>query len=70
MSSKGSRIVPIRIPDVLYTEIEDAIASANVFSFNQPYNVSEWIRGAVAEKLGHLRRARNSRKNRKKKDAS
>jgi hypothetical protein len=64
--SKGSKIVPVRIPEVLIHEIQEAIASADVYRFDQPYTVSEWIRGAVAERLGHLRRARTQRKKPKK----
>lgn len=56
--SSGSKIVPVRINATLLNAIEDAIAGANVQTFDQPYTVSEWIRKAVAEKLDHLARGR------------
>ena len=56
--SKGSTIVPVRFPQDLLTEIENAILTSAQSRFLEPYNTSEWIRKACKEKLAHLKRAR------------
>lgn len=56
--SKGSMIVPVRIPEVLYITLLETIKSANRSRKNAEYTVSEWIRKAITEKLEHLSRSR------------
>lgn len=56
--SKGSKIIPVRIPDELLTDLENAVKSANSTRREMPYTVSAWIRKCVEEKLAHLKRSR------------
>lgn len=63
--SKGSQVIPVRIPKELLTEIEQAIQSANLTTGLEPYTVSSWIRKCVAEKLAHLKRSRRRPRGRK-----
>lgn len=60
--SKGSAIVPVRIPKELLAEIACAINSANATTAGPPYSVSSWVRKAIREKLDHLGRRGKSRK--------
>lgn len=59
--SKGSRIVPVRVPRDLEIRIAAAIASANQSTKEEPYTLSEWIRKAVVEKLDHLERSKRKK---------
>ena len=56
--SKGSKVVPVRIPDELLAEIESAIESANYHTKGEIYTVSSWIRKQLEMKLHNLRRSK------------
>lgn len=56
--SKGSKVVPIRIPDELRKEIELFMMERNEYSREAPLSLSEWIRKACEEKIAHLKRGR------------
>lgn len=60
--SKGSRVVTFRMEEELMTRVDAAIASANLSREDQPYNLSDWLRGAIEAKLAHLSRGKRSRK--------
>ena len=60
--SKGSQVVPVRIPMELLDLINAAIESRNDASPQEPMNLSSWIRAAVREKLRHLVRGRSKAK--------
>lgn len=53
--SKGSPIVPLRIPEEVLAEI-DAKVSRSLASGNDPHTRSSWILAAIREKLAHLKR--------------
>ena len=59
--SKGSRIVPIRIPAELESRILIAIDVRNKHSSEEPFSMSEWIRKAIMEKLDHLERSKKKK---------
>lgn len=56
--SKGSPMVPIRIPAELFQRIEAQIALTNVFARDEEYTVSSWLRKAAEEKLAKMIRSR------------
>lgn len=56
--SKGSKIVPVRIPDELLDQIEAAIQSANFHTKGEIYTVSSWIRKQLEMKLHNLNRSK------------
>lgn len=61
--SKGSRVVPVRMPDELMEEIMAYIVRRNWATMTEPYSLSTFIRKAIREKLDHAKRS--SRKNRR-----
>lgn len=58
--SKGSKIVPVRIPDELYELMQHAIICINERRREEPYDVSSFIRMCIRHKLDH--RIRSKRK--------
>jgi len=60
--SKGSQIIPVRIPEDLLAVVQQTIQSANSKRRHEPYTVSSWIRQCVAEKLSHLKRSKGRRR--------
>lgn len=62
--SKGSKIVPVRIPDEMLAEMESAVASQNFHTKGEPLTVSGWIRQCVERELRDRRRKRRNRMNR------
>jgi Arc/MetJ-type ribon-helix-helix transcriptional regulator len=60
--SRGSPVVPIRIPPDLLRRIDEAIASNNAVRPGEAYDRSEWIRKAIEERLA--KQARGRRKGR------
>lgn len=59
--SKGSKVVVVRIPAELGTEIDDAIHAANAVTREEPYNRSTWVRKCITDRLKHLARGRGQR---------
>jgi hypothetical protein len=62
--SKGSKIVPVRIPDDLLDEMLKQIDATNLTRKEEPFRVGAWIRQAIQDKLAHNRRSRCWRRNR------
>jgi len=56
--SRGSKIVPVRIPDEMLAEVQEAVDSQNFHTKGVPLRVSEWIRKCIEVKLKHLKRSR------------
>lgn len=56
--SKGSKIVPVRIPDRLFSAIVDAMEAANRTRFEEPYVLSTYVRKCLVDKLDHLQRSK------------
>lgn len=64
MPSKGSPIVPIRVPQLLLVQIEQVVERWNA-SRPPPPGADQWTRSrfiidAIEEKLRHLERSRRS----------
>jgi len=69
--SKGSPIVPVRIPTSLLETIDAEIAKVNLHWNVIPYTRSTWIIAAIKDKLKHANRSRKAgRTNKKKLDNS
>ena len=60
--SKGSRIVPVRVPDELLVRLSAAVERSARTRFDGPWSVSEFVRSAIEDKLQHMERSRRSRK--------
>lgn len=63
--AKGSKIVPVRIPERLYEELIIAMEAANRVRREEPYCMSTYIRHCCVAKLDHLERARKKSRGRK-----
>jgi len=62
--SKGSKIVPVRIPDDLFVRMINQIGTTNERRKEEPFDVSSFIRQAIEDKLDHCSRSRCWRKKR------
>lgn len=60
--SKGSPIVPIRIPAELLALVDEQIASSNTRRGDEPWTRSAFIIAAIKEKLDKMERSRKSKK--------
>lgn len=58
--SKGSKIVPVRIDDDMYAEMEQAIKARNQRTREEPWKMSAFIRYCVRAELKHMKRGRAS----------
>lgn len=56
--SKGSKIVPIRIPDELMKSIGEELKSRKDAGALRPISFSAWVRQAIKEKIAHAKRSR------------
>jgi len=64
--SKGSPLVPVRIPHELLERILAQMSMTNRFVYDEAYVVSSWIRKACEEKLAKMIRSRRrTRKSRR-----
>lgn len=63
MASKSSTVIPVRIPNFLLVEIEQALVSRNETTRDALMTRNEWIVKAITDKLAHL--ARSKRQNRR-----
>lgn len=59
--SRGNVIVKTRVPADLLAAIEVQIAKRNHHSAEQPWDMSDWIRVAMREKLAKMIRCRAPR---------
>jgi hypothetical protein len=64
MSSKGTRITPVRIDPVLLEDVQSQIRSRNEHTKDEEWNLSDFIRVALVEKLKHYRRSRKKKSKR------
>jgi hypothetical protein len=60
--SKGSPVVPMRIPSELLAEIERAIEGRNSRAPGEPWTRTGFIITAIREKLAKMERSRSGRK--------
>lgn len=60
--SKGSPVIPLRIPQTLLNEMEIVIAQRNTLTLNEPWSRSSFIVAAIREKLAHMERSRSKKK--------
>jgi len=60
--SKGSKIVPVRIPAKLLGQIYTLIAQRNLKSKEEPWTTSAFVLCAIREKLDHSQRSRGRRR--------
>lgn len=60
--SAGTPVRAIRLSATLMAEIEITIARRNLWSREEPWNLSEFVRIAVTEKMKHMERSRQKRK--------
>lgn len=67
MAYRGSKIVPVRIPEQLLGEIQAAIARVEFSRDKGPHTMTSWILEACQQKLDHLARAKASKRSRVKK---
>ncbi len=58
--SKGSKVIPIRFPDLLLKAIGEELASRKDARAMRPINFSEWVRQACSEKIAHAKRSRKA----------
>lgn len=65
--SRGSKIVPVRLPEKLYHAIVEAMESANRTRFEEPYVVSTYVRKCLVEKLEHLERSKKKKSSKQEK---
>jgi len=56
--SKGSKVVPVRIPDELYIRMIAQIDKTNERRKEEEFDVSSFIRKAIEDKLDHANRSR------------
>jgi len=56
--SKGSQIVPVRIPLPMLVDMDQQIEKRNATARGEPWTVSEFIRSAIADKLAKMGRSR------------
>lgn len=56
--SKGSKIVPVRVPPLFLAAIDAAIVEANKNRKGEPYTRSSWILSACSSKLDHNSRGK------------
>jgi len=62
MPSPGNQIVPVRFDATTLSSMRDAVEQRNFFTKKEPWNMSDFIRVAVREKLAHMERSRKGRK--------
>lgn len=62
MPSKGSKVLQVRVPRDLLNAIKMQIAQRNVFTKEEPWKVSDFIRAAMVEKLKKMERSRRKTK--------
>lgn len=59
--SKGSKIVPVRIPRGLLLRAELQIAARNMVTRDEPWDMSEFIRVSIERNLRKMERSRKPR---------
>lgn len=62
MPGKGSRIVPVRIPEELLRRVELQIAQRNMVTNEAPWTMSDFVRVSVERNLSKMERSRRRTK--------
>lgn len=60
--SKGSTIVPVRIPSDLLRQVEETYLGRNLFAPKNPWTLSDFVRVALKEKIAKMQRSRKKRR--------
>jgi len=60
--SKGTRVVPVRIPPELLNAVDEQIKASNPRRQGEPWTRSQFILDAIAEKLHKMKRSATRRK--------
>ena len=63
--SKGSPIIPVRIPAELLAAVDAAIARTSLKRREGPWTRSAWILQALRDKLAHMERAARPKRSKK-----
>ena len=63
--SKGNRIVPVRIPELLYREMVEDCELRNLTCVDQEWSISDYIRAGIRELLRKRRAGRRPGRKRK-----
>lgn len=59
--SKGSKIVPVRLPAQLLELVEIELLTRSTGPKGRHLTISKWVRSAITEKLKHAERSRRKR---------
>jgi hypothetical protein len=65
MSSKGSRIIGVRVPPLLEARILETIAKNNRHVRDEEWTLTAWVLDAIKAKLAHQSRADMQRERRR-----
>jgi hypothetical protein len=60
--SKGSKIIPFRIPSELLAEMESVIAGRNSRAKGEPWGRTGFVIAAIREKISKMQRSRSGGK--------
>lgn len=60
--SRGNRVIQFRVTEEAYQLMEIARQQRNLVSSDSPQDMSAWVRHACTEKLNHLRRGKQKKK--------
>jgi len=60
--SKGNRLVPVRFNPHAFADLVAEVARYNANPLNEQISLSDFIRRAVVDKIGHAKRSRSPRK--------
>jgi hypothetical protein len=64
MSSKGTPIKTLRVPEDLSTEVQETIDRRNMWSRETAWTWTDFCLVAIREKIDKMRRSRESRRSR------
>lgn len=59
--SKGSPIIPIRIPAEVLASMDLTIVQRNTYTHNEPWSRSSFIISAIKDKIAKMERSRSGR---------
>jgi len=66
--SKGSKVLPFRIPAELLAEVDGVIERSHDTRAGEPWTRTAFILAALKEKLAHMRRSNTKKKKRRSAD--
>lgn len=59
--SKGSKIVPVRIPDDLLLRMRREIITKTLSGASKTVAIGAWIRDAIKQRLDHIKRSKKAK---------